>query len=325
VKGSPQLNSFGPDWKLAAELLAHGEKDAVLTYIDLCRKFWKTGASRLDSWVSSIRAGGLPNFSARFELAKPDLVGRAAPAFKLPRLKGGELSLEQFRGKVVLLDFWATWCGPCREEMPTFEKLHRELGDQDVVILAVDVGEGEDRVAEYIDKEKYTFPVLLAESTQTAKEYSVNAYPTLVSVDREGKVVESLLGGRGESMLREVVRRARMGASVPEPRPAIRRVLPAPQQLSPAAGAVFEHFPRETMLMWSEVPGASGYEVEWDYKQADGWMLDVAGLVSTVRVTDPVATIRFVGAQPGRWRVTALDALGNSGEATASREFRYTR
>jgi hypothetical protein len=99
VKGSPQLNSFGPDWKLAAELLA---------YIDLCHKFWTSGASRLDSWASAIRAGGVPNFSAGPELAKPNIMGRAAPAFKLPKLKGGEVSLEQFRGKVVLVDFWAT-------------------------------------------------------------------------------------------------------------------------------------------------------------------------------------------------------------------------
>ncbi|HXA49885.1 MAG TPA: TlpA disulfide reductase family protein, partial [Candidatus Acidoferrum sp.] len=298
VKGSPQLNAFGPDWKLAAELLAQGESDAVLTYIDLCRKFWKTGASRLDSWALSIRAGGTPNFSARPELAKPDLVGRAAPSFKLPKLKGGELSLEQFRGKVVLLDFWATWCGPCREEMPTFEKLHKELGDQDVVILAVDVGEGKDLVSEYIDKQQYTFPVLLADRSPMVAAYGVNAYPTLVSVDREGRVVEYMIGGRGESDLRGAIAKARMGALVPEPKPA-------------AAGAVFEHFPRETTLAWSEVPGASAYMVEWDYKQSDGWWMDLQGIVSTVRVTDPVATFRFVGAQPGRWRVDAA-GLGRS-------------
>jgi thiol-disulfide isomerase/thioredoxin len=334
VKGSPQLNSFGPDWKLAAELMAHGEKDAVLAYIDLCRKFWTSGASRLDSWASAIRAGGVPNFSGRPELSKPNIVGLAAPAFKLPKLKGGELSLEQFRGKVVLVDFWATWCGPCREEMPTFEKLHKELGDKDVVILAVDVGEGAEVVSDYIDKGKYTFPVLLAEGTATTAAYSVNAYPTLVSIDREGKVVDYVIGGRDEAALRGIVAKARLGAPEPAATPATttttavsgtRKVLPAPRQLTPPAGAVFEHFPRETTLAWTEVPGASGYVVEWDYKQPDGWYFDLQGLVITLRVIDPVATFRFIGAQPGRWRVMAVDVAGNSGEVTPWREFRYTR
>ena len=159
--------------------------------------------------------------------------------------------------------------------------------------------------------------------------YGVNAYPTLVSVDREGKVVDYVICGRGESDLRGVIAKARMGALEPAAKPAAisgaRKVLPAPRQLSPAAGAVFEHFPRETTVGWSEVPGASAYVVEWDYKQPDGWWMDLQGIVTTLRVTDPVATFRFVGAQPGRWRVMAVDAAGNSGEVTPWREFRYTQ
>jgi hypothetical protein len=180
--------------------------------------------------------------------------------------------------------------------------------------------------------------VLLADRTATPGAYGVNAYPTLVSVDREGKVVEYLIGGRGEPELRGVIAKARAGA-MPEvvavkkvaaaPAPAAvagsRKLLPAPRQLSPAADAEFEHFPRETTVVWSEVPGASAYLVEWDYKQSDGWSVDRQGVVSTIRVTEPVTTFRFVGAQPGRWRVTALDASGDPGERSPWREFRYTK
>ncbi|HEY1494167.1 MAG TPA: redoxin domain-containing protein, partial [Candidatus Solibacter sp.] len=136
--GSPTLNSFGPNWNLAQELLAKGERETVLAYIDLCRKFWKMENGRLDSWAAAIRDGGSPNFFGALQVPTPQLTGRAAPPFRLRKLKGGEVSLGDLKGKVVLLDFWATWCQPCRQEMPTFEALHRELATKDVVILAVD-------------------------------------------------------------------------------------------------------------------------------------------------------------------------------------------
>jgi thiol-disulfide isomerase/thioredoxin len=73
-------------------------------------------------------------------------VGNPAPEFRLKNLKGDEVALADFKGKVVLVDFWATWCGPCREEMPAFEKIHR---DRDVVVLAVDANEPLETVAPF--------------------------------------------------------------------------------------------------------------------------------------------------------------------------------
>ena len=104
--------------------------------------------------------------------------------------------------------------------MPDFEKLHRELSGKDVVILAVDVNEGEDIVAEYIDKEKYTFPVLLTEGTDMVARYTVNAYPTLFAVDKSGRIADIALG-RGpesEARIRQAIDRARAGAPPPSAR-----------------------------------------------------------------------------------------------------------
>ena len=113
---------FGPNWNLAQELFAKSEHETVLAYIELCRKFWQLGRGRLDSWSTTIRNGGSPNFLGPGSVPTEQLIGKVAPDFHLKRLNGGELSLAQFKGKGVLLDFWATWCPPCRQEMPGFEK-----------------------------------------------------------------------------------------------------------------------------------------------------------------------------------------------------------
>jgi tetratricopeptide (TPR) repeat protein len=97
--------------------------------------------------------------------------------------------------------------------------------------------------------------------------------------------------------------------------------LAAPRLLSPEAGKVFDHFPRQTTLVWSEVPGAVEYRIEWDYQSGNSWT-DHPGLMSS---KEPVKTFSFVGAQPGRWRVWAVDAEGREGAKSEWREFEYTR
>jgi thiol-disulfide isomerase/thioredoxin len=119
------------------------------------------------------------------------------------------VSLADFQGKAVLVDFWATWCGPCRKEMPVFEKLHREFAGKDVVVLTVDADEPEPVPAQYMKDEKFTFPVLLAEGTDTVKRLAVPAFPTTVAVDAEGRVAAIAVGGRSEAELRELIGKAR--------------------------------------------------------------------------------------------------------------------
>jgi tetratricopeptide (TPR) repeat protein len=540
---TPQLGSFGPtDWRLPEELLAAGDRDTVLAYLELLRAVWKNDNGRLNTWASTIRSGGTPSFTGPSGYPRGQYVGRPAAEFRLRDLHGAEVALSDFKGKVVLLDFWATWCAPCREEMPELQKIHRELGQKDVVVLALDVNEPLETVAKYIDKEKFTFPVLLANESGVMGRYGVQAYPTVVAVDKNGLVADVAVGSGSDSgsRLRGLIERARAGAPPPAPglaparpdtgavssvhgtaaptppaitaedhyRDAVRqhngkdyggamqsldralelrpdwllavvaradncfhakqyeesiagwdraiqldpkrsasyngrglaysnsgrhdRAIPdytraielnadfaspynnrgwaymetgrwdealadlnraielsptytlalfnrahvferrkeyakaiadfdsilhvepantqaadqkaadlrqtadspagvgaaslaAPKLLSPPDGAVLGHYPRETTVVWAGVGGASGYMVEWDYQDNQGWASEHDRGLPAIRATDPVATFQFVGAQPGRWRVWAVDASGAAGTKSEWREFRYTQ
>jgi len=119
-----------------------------------------------------------------------------AKDFTLEDLRGSMVSLKDFQGKVIFLNFWATWCGPCRIEMPAMELLWQIFQDDDFVILAVDVRERRDEVSSFIEKNDYTFPALLDPWGKVANMYGVRAYPTTFLIDGEGKVVGKAVGAR---------------------------------------------------------------------------------------------------------------------------------
>ncbi|WP_236913876.1 TlpA family protein disulfide reductase [Clostridium sp. Cult2] len=116
-------------------------------------------------------------------------IGEEAPDFTLKDLNGDEVSLSDYRGKIVLINFWATWCKYCDIEMPDLQKLDKE--NDDLVVLAVDVMEKKSLVEEYIEKGGYDFQVVLDEDGDIAKTYLVSAFPTSYFVDKDG----ILLGG----------------------------------------------------------------------------------------------------------------------------------
>ena len=545
---TPQLSSFGPtDWKLAEDLLAAGERDAVVQFLELVRGFWKLENGRIATWTAAIKSGGTPNFEllpGGFD--KSQFVGRAAPAFKLKDLHGAEVSLADFKGKVVLVDFWGSWCPPCRQEMPELDKLHKKLAAEGGAVLAVDVREEPSAGEEYVRKEKLTLPVLLGEGTDVPDRYGVHAYPTTFAIDRRGLVADVIQGAGTDigGRFQQAVDLARAGAPPPAPgstafvpsarpsigmqspplpvpvpaavsamdfyldawrqrlakdytgaihsldqalaqrpdwlqaivarayahsqlkhydeaiadytraieidpkrpenydargraysdsgrheqaipdytralelnpslshnnrgwayleterfekaladlnyaieqqpaftvalfnrahvylkqqkleeaiadfdrilrmdpknrdaavqrasamarlrkpadaeggAPALSASLSAPKLLIPENGKVFEHYPRETTVVWQAVPGAAAYMVEWDFHEQGGWHSEGGWPVASMRTVDPVATFSFVGAQPGRWRVWAVDAAGAAGPKSEWREFRYT-
>jgi thiol-disulfide isomerase/thioredoxin len=112
---------------------------------------------------------------------------RPAPDFRLSDLKGVQVSLSGLKGKVVLLDFWATWCGPCRMSMPILEKL-RERRPNDFVLLAVNVGEDKDDVASYARERNIRSTILLDSTQIVGRVYGASSIPMQILIDREGVV-----------------------------------------------------------------------------------------------------------------------------------------
>mgnify|MGYP001823438726 FL=1 len=127
-------------------------------------------------------------FLAGFSQASTVKSGEAAPDFTLRSLHGPNLRLEEYRGKVVLINFWASWCGPCRQEMPILDRLHQRYEETGFAVLGVNV-EGEDAPAQKIvDKTNVTFPVLIDEGQKVSELYDLEAMPSTVVVDRDGLV-----------------------------------------------------------------------------------------------------------------------------------------
>src|SRR5699024_4229240 len=115
-------------------------------------------------------------------------VGKLAPEFELETLSGETVHLSDYRGKSVILNFWATWCPPCRAEIPDFQKLYN---NHDVVILAVNLTQSEQSVShvtEFVSDFEMTFPVLMDEQANVSTTYQIKAYPTSYMIDSNGYI-----------------------------------------------------------------------------------------------------------------------------------------
>jgi peroxiredoxin len=119
-----------------------------------------------------------------------------APDFTLPSVDGRQISLRQYRGKVVFLNFWATWCIPCREEMPAMEHLYQAYRDQDLVVLAIALKESAEQVRAFFEKHRLSFPSLLDSQGAVFRAYSVTGMPTTYLIGRDGTLLSRGVGGR---------------------------------------------------------------------------------------------------------------------------------
>ena len=133
--------------------------------------------------------------SAKYE---PLVVGKSAPDFSLPDLQGKTQRLSDYRGKVVFLNFWATWCKPCKEEMPSMQVLWENLKNRDFVMLAVSM----DRVTttkdipSFVETLKLSFPILTDSWGQTDKRYKLMGVPETYIIDQNGVLREKVIGPR---------------------------------------------------------------------------------------------------------------------------------
>lgn len=121
--------------------------------------------------------------------------GENAPNFTLKNLDGKEINLNQFRGKHVLINFWATWCGPCKIEMPSLEALYERFKDRNFVLLAISNDMfGANIVKPFVKAHNINFPVLLDQRLKVSNAFGVVSLPTTFMIDPQGKIIGALFG-----------------------------------------------------------------------------------------------------------------------------------
>jgi peroxiredoxin len=125
---------------------------------------------------------------------KPVERGDAAPAFTLPDLQGNSISLSDFRGRVVVLNFWATWCPPCVEEMPSLRRFAGQMEPLGVTVLGVSVDHDPDDVKRFVADFQLNFPIARDSNQAVASRYGTWKFPETYIIDPEGRIAEKLIG-----------------------------------------------------------------------------------------------------------------------------------
>ncbi len=115
-------------------------------------------------------------------------IGEAAPAFTLKDMKGNAVTLESFKGKVVFLDFWATWCGPCKEEFPELDAIYKKYGKDGFEVVGISVDKSESNVAEFLKKRPVSFSILTNTKGDVAEAYGLPGMPTGFIIDKGGVI-----------------------------------------------------------------------------------------------------------------------------------------
>jgi cytochrome c biogenesis protein CcmG/thiol:disulfide interchange protein DsbE len=131
----------------------------------------------------------------------PPRIGRAAPAFTLRTLDGETVSLNDYRGKPVMVNFWATWCVPCREEMPLMENAYRAHRGDGLVVLAVNMQESEMQARGFVKELGLTYPILLDPDAVVARRYRVTGLPMTFFIGRDGRLRSIVVGGMTQQVL----------------------------------------------------------------------------------------------------------------------------
>ncbi len=166
------------------------------------------------TWRSSNASSGGACFARLFPtssqvrpIANTEGAGKAAPAFELKDLEGKTVKLSDFKGKVVLLNFWATWCPPCREEIPDLVALQNEYKDKGLVVLGVSLDQnGPAQVKSFVSRMKINYPVVIGDEKMAMSYGSIQAIPTTFYIDRAGKIAGMHEGGADKEMFEQAVK-----------------------------------------------------------------------------------------------------------------------
>jgi len=131
-----------------------------------------------------------------------------APRFTAKTMDGEKFTNDAVKGKVVLLQFWATWCQYCKREQPIVDALNSEFKDKGLVVLAIDVGESKKKVKKYLDDSPRECRIVLTEDTNLAAMFAAKSYPVYVAIDRDGNIAGIQRGSAGEDALRGLLEKA---------------------------------------------------------------------------------------------------------------------
>ena len=149
--------------------------------------FWKIEKSRMEPLKAGDKAAAHPGGEAPMQ-------GKIAPDFNLPTLDGGTLRLADYKGKLVFLNIWATWCAPCREEMPSMQRLAEKLAGGDFAMITISIDEKTEEVEKFVKELGLTFPVGMDPAQKVAADYKITGVPETYIISPDGVVTHHLIG-----------------------------------------------------------------------------------------------------------------------------------
>ena len=175
------------------------------------------GLLALLTWAS-VKSGGVPGgFGVNTELGQVDVLSEAPRDFSLETLDGGPVVLSGLRGNVVMLDFWSSWCPPCRAEAPVLSQVYDEYDGKPVEFIGISIWDREDDVLSHVDEYNVPYPNGIDGDGQIAIDYGVTGIPEKFFIDRNGRIVKRFVGpmnaGRLRSILDELLAENATGAS----------------------------------------------------------------------------------------------------------------
>lgn len=149
--------------------------------------------------------GALTLINNLYATDKKPVEGSKAPEFTLVGLDGKQHQLSEYKGKTVMVNFWGTFCPPCKDEMPAIQNQYDKLNKQNAEFLALNLGESKITVQSFVEQYKINFPILLDDKEEVRKRYGVMQYPTTFFIDPEGKIAKIRIGEMDEAFIEQTL------------------------------------------------------------------------------------------------------------------------